>query len=344
MLAQRIEALVVQTIPRIPTGLARRLAARKRVIVDGQTLDPHMQLLLGLDPREGGFETLGSVQEAREVYQRMIDLLERPEDPPAATHDRRLPGDIPVRIYEPRVAGPRPGVVYFHGGGFVIGDLDTHDGLCRRIANGVGATVVAVDYRLAPEHPFPAGPDDCVAATRWVVENAASLGIDPARIALAGDSAGGNLAAVVSQEVEGIAFQLLIYPGADKAMQTESEQLFGKGFGLDQTTVEWFFDLYANGASPADPRISPNRSTRLARSPKTHIALAGFDVLRDEGAALGRSLQKAGVECVIEAHESLTHGFVHFTKIPGCDRGVERLVTILRRELATHFPTARVPL
>lgn len=333
MLAQRIEALILGAIPRIPTPLARRLTARKRSVVDGQTLDPHMQLLFGLDPERGGFETLGSVDAARQQYQRVIDVLERDEEPPATTHDRRLPGDIPVRIYEPRVAAPRPAVIYFHGGGFVIGNLDTHDGLCRRIARGADATVIAVDYRLAPEHPFPAGPDDCVTATRWVIDNAESLGIDPKRIALAGDSAGGNLAAVVSQEVPAIHFQLLIYPGTDMSLDTESERLFAKGFGLDQSTVDWFFELYAAGTSPTHPRISPLRSTNLAKSPKTHIAVAGFDVLRDEGEALGRALRDAGVQCVVEKHSSLTHGFIHFTKLPGCDRGVARLVTILRREL-----------
>lgn len=333
MLAERIEALVLQTIPRIPTNLARRLA-RKRTVIDGQTLDPHMELLLGLDPERGGFETLGSVDAARKQYRRVIQILERPEAPPSTTHDRRTDTGVRVRIYEPRIAAPRPCVIYFHGGGFVIGDLETHDGLCRRIARGANATVVAVDYRLAPEHPFPAGPDDCVAATRWVIENAASLGIDPTRIALAGDSAGGNLAAVVSQEVEGIAFQLLIYPGTDQELETESDRLFARGFGLDLSTVEWFFAHYANGASGIDPRMSPNRSANLAKSPKTHIALAGFDVLRDEGAALGEALRDAGVDVVVEKHASLTHGFIHFTKLPGCDRGVARLVTVLRRALA----------
>lgn len=316
-------------------GLARRLG--RDVEVDGQTLDPHLKILLGLNKNRGGFETKGSVEAARQDYRHMISVLERPEAAADVTHDRTVEtdaGPVPVRIHESSKAGARPCIVYFHGGGYVIGDLDTHDGLCRRFSRELGATVIAVDYRLAPEHPFPAGPDDCLAVTRWVLESADSLGIDPERVALAGDSAGGNFAAVVSQEVPGIAFQLLIYPGTDARSQTASKTIFGSGFGLNKSTIDWFFDTYSQGAERSEPRISPAASSNLAKSPPTHIATAGFDVLRDEGRDFGKLLQEAGIDCTIENHSSLSHGFVHLTRVPGCDRGVAKLVEVLRQGLA----------
>ena len=331
----RIEKFLALSIARMPEGVARRLG--RAVEVDGQTLDPHLKILLGLNKGRGGFETKGSVEAARLEYRNMISVLERPEAAADVTHDRTVEtdaGKVPVRIYESSKAGARPCIVYFHGGGYVIGDLDTHDGLCRRFSRELSATVIAVDYRLAPENPFPAGADDCVAVTRWVLESAESLGIDPERVALAGDSAGGNFAAVVSQEVPGIAFQLLIYPGTDARSQTESKTIFATGFGLNKSTTDWFFQTYSQGAERSEPRISPAASTNLAKSPPTHIATAGFDVLRDEGRDFGKLLQEAGIECTMENHSSLSHGFVHFTRLPGCDRGVAKLIENLRQGLA----------
>ena len=157
----------------------------------------------------------------------------------------------------------------------------------------------------------------------------------PRRAAIvAGDSAGGNFAAVVSQEVPGIAFQLLIYPGTDSRSETRSKELFASGFGLDKSTIDWFFDTYAQGADKSEPRITPAASQNLGKSPPTHIATAGFDVLRDEGREFGKLLQDAGVPCTIENHSSLSHGFVHLTRVPGCDRGVAKLVEELKQGLA----------
>jgi acetyl esterase len=318
----------------MPVGLARRFGSPVRV--DGQTLDAHLKILLAINKGKGGFESLGGVAEARRAYRHVISILERPEAPAAKTSDRSVDtgsGSVPIRIYEPSASAARPCVIYFHGGGYVIGDLETHDGLCRRFCRELAATVVAVDYRLAPENPFPAGVDDCVAVTRWVVASAAELGIDPHRIALAGDSAGGNFAAVVSQEVPGIAFQLLIYPGTDARSKLPSKKLFADGFGLDKSTIDWFFDTYAQGAARSEARISPAASDHLSLSPPTHLATAGFDVLRDEGRAFGKLLQEAGVPCTMENHSSLSHGFVHFTRLPGCNEGVSKLIEALRKGL-----------
>ena len=330
-----IEKYLAQSLAKLPEGVARRLG--RDVEVDGQTLDPHLKILLGLNKNRGGFETKGGVEAARLDYRQMISVMERPEAAADVTHDRTVEteaGKVPVRIYESSKAGARPCIVYFHGGGYVIGDLETHDGLCRRFSRELSATVIAVDYRLAPEDPFPAGVDDCVAVTQWVLASAETLGIDASRVALAGDSAGGNFAAVVSQEVPGIAFQLLIYPGTDARSQGVSKTIFAKGFGLDKSTTDWFFATYSQGADRAEPRISPAASTNLAKSPPTHLATAGFDVLRDEGREFGKLLQEAGVACTIENHSSLSHGFVHLTRIPGCNRGVVKLVDALRQGLA----------
>ncbi len=333
-LSKSIEKYAARCIAKIPSNIARRLTST--VEVDGQTLDPHLRMILAVNKRNGGFETHGSVEGARESYYHIAKILEKPEAPANETENSSVvteEGPVPIRMYRPAGPGPRPAVIFFHGGGYTIGDLETHDGLCRRFCRELAATVIAVDYRLAPEHPFPAGIDDCVAVTKWVVESADSLGIDPGRIALAGDSAGGNFAAVVSQEVPGIAFQLLIYPGTDARVHTHSKDLFAHGFGLDTTTVDWFFETYANGASGDDPRISPAASSTLAQSPPTHVATAGFDVLRDEGLAFAAMLKDAGVACTVNNHDSLGHGFVHLTRLPGCDRAVASLVEALRRGL-----------
>ncbi len=334
-LTKSIEKYAARSIANLPVSIAKRVASTMEI--DGQTLDPHLRIILAVNKHKGGFETFQSVAGAREAYQHIISMLERPEPAARETEERSIDTDegaVPIRMYRPHAEGPHPAVVFFHGGGYTIGDLETHDGLCRRFCHELGATVIAVDYRLAPEHPFPAGVNDCVAVTRWVVESAESLGIDATRIALAGDSAGGNFAAVVSQEVEGIAFQLLIYPGTDARLHTRSKDLFADGFGLDKTTIDWFFKTYSNGAARDDPRISPAASFNLAKSPATHVATAGFDVLRDEGLAFADKLKEAGVACTVHNHTSLGHGFVHLTRILGCDVGVAMLVEALRRGLA----------
>ncbi len=329
-IAKRIEAIAALSLAKLPIAIARRL--RAPATVDGQTLDPHLRIILGVNEGRGGFEKRASVEAARADYGHVIAMLEKPA-PSVATRDQVV-DSVPIRIYQPAVSGQRPCVIYFHGGGYAIGDLETHDGVCRRFSHELQAIVIAVDYRLAPEHPFPAGLDDCLAITRWVVDSAASLEIDPARIALAGDSAGGNYAAVISQEVPGIAFQLLIYPGTDARSKTFSKKLFAVGYGLDKTTIDWFFRQYSQGADRANPRISPAASVHLDRSPPTHVATAGFDVLRDEGRAYAELLRQAGVACTHENHSTLSHGFIHFTRLPGCDAGLSRLIEVLREGLA----------
>jgi acetyl esterase len=227
-------------------------------------------------------------------------------------------GPIPLRLY--RGAGTAadaalPALVYFHGGGWTIGDLDTHDIVCRTLANKAHCAVLAVDYRMGPEHRFPAAVDDCLAATRWVAEQGAALGIDAARLAVGGDSAGGNLAAVVAimlRDAGGppLAFQALVYPATDQRMDTASHASFAEGYLLTRANMLWFRDNYLDPADYGDWRASPMRAPDLARLPPAHIITAGYDPLRDEGRAYSDRLLAAGVPVLYECFEGMAHGFL----------------------------------
>ena len=264
----------------------------------------------------------GTPETARQMYEMSAKLLDVQNVPIGKVEDQTMPGpagDIRIRVYTPVAApaGPLPGLVFFHGGGFVIGSLDTHDAVCRQLANGALARVVAVDYRLAPEHPFPAAVEDALAAARWVARNATALGIDPMRIAVGGDSAGGNLSAVISQMLKGepevnIAFQLLIYPAVDMANAYQSRTDFASGYLLDVDTTTWFMQQYLpNGAEPADLRLSPALAPSLAGLPPAHVVTAGFDPLRDEGRRYAELLSAAGVKASHTCYEGAIHGFVN---------------------------------
>jgi acetyl esterase len=219
-------------------------------------------------------------------------------------------GDRPARLYRPASEGPHPTVVYLHGGGFVIGDLDTHDQTCRRLCVDVDAVVLSVDYRLAPEHPFPAGVQDAISATRWAAEQ--GLGGD-ARLAIAGDSAGGNFAAVVAHTVpELLTAQLLIYPAVDAFGDYPSRHDNESGYGLEVADMLWFHDHYTGGAdiAPDDPRFSPLRADSFEGQPPAVVAVAEFDPLRDEGVAYAEKLAEAGVPVDLASYDGMIHGFV----------------------------------
>jgi acetyl esterase len=226
-------------------------------------------------------------------------------------------GGLRVRIYRPDLESRRPVVVFFHGGGFVLCSIETHDAMCRSLCLGSGAVVVSVDYALAPEHRFPAGLEDCLAAVRWTAEHAGEIGGDPARLAVAGDSAGGNLAAVSALRLrdEGgprLAAQLLVYPVTDYLdLRRPSYVERGAGFGLTADTMRWFFDLYLDGPSRADdPAVAPIRAPSLAGLPPTYVITAEYDPLRDEGIDFARRLADAGVD-VTHAHRAdANHGFL----------------------------------
>lgn len=237
----------------------------------------------------------------------------------ASVDARTLPGPagaIPVRVYTPAGDGPLPVVVYLHGGGWVIGDLDVVDKPCRRIAASTGAIVVSVDYRLAPEHPYPAPFDDCYAATAWVAEHAAELGGDPARLAVAGDSAGGNLAAAVALAARdrggpALSAQLLLYPVIDFNFGTPSYSDNAEGYLLNKASMQWFWAHYLGAQElGADPYICPGRSASLADLPPAYVATCEYDPLRDEGESYAQRLAADGVTVTARRYEGMPHGFL----------------------------------
>ncbi|WP_328298112.1 alpha/beta hydrolase [Streptomyces sp. NBC_00435] len=217
---------------------------------------------------------------------------------------------VPVRIYDPEPgARGRPLAVFLHGGGWVMCGLDSHDALCRALALASGAVVVSVDYRLAPEHPWPAAPDDALTVVLWARARAAELGCDPARLVVAGDSSGGNLAAVTALRApELIAGQLLFYPPLDASMGSRSVAEFAEGYFHTAAHMAWYWDQY--GGDAAHPHVSPLRAPDFSQLPRTLLVLADCDVLRDEGLAYGRRLGEAGVDCGVHLVPGVFHGFL----------------------------------
>jgi acetyl esterase len=256
--------------------------------------------------------------EARKKVLELTRLVECHEEV-AKTENGILPGPagpLPIRIYTPLSVkdGLSAGVVYFHGGAWVLGDLDTHDCVCRILAHESGCRFVSVDYRLAPEHPFPAAIGDAFAATAWIASHAAELDIDPTRLAVAGDSAGGTLAAVVCQTTRrsgiNIALQALLCPVTDIAADNQSRQEFAEGFFLESSLIDWAAAHYLPPDMDVnDPRLSPLRAPDLSGLPPTIIHTAGFDMLRDEGREYAEALQSAGVQVQYVCHERMIHHF-----------------------------------
>jgi acetyl esterase len=266
-----------------------------------------------------------SPQDARIGYRNARFALSPDAPPIAEVRDLAAPGrngSIPLRLYRDGAsAAPRTGFVYLHGGGWVIGDLDTHDVVCRQLAQRTGAVVIAVDYRMGPEHKFPAAVEDAIDATAFIAAKAAELGIDPHRLAVGGDSAGGNLAAVVAIDARDnhgpvIALQALIYPSVALAMTTQSHEDFAEGYGLTRATMLYFRNHYLRSeADKQDWRASPMRATHHAALPPTLIITAGFDPLRDEGEDYGRMLIAAGVPVTVKRFPGQIHGFITMGRI-----------------------------
>ncbi|HET7533814.1 MAG TPA: alpha/beta hydrolase [Nocardioidaceae bacterium] len=281
-------------------------------------VDPHiaplLELLKSVPPMHEG-----SPEAAREAFRQLAVGGRRPDQvvPVASVEHVAIPGpagDIGARVYRPETAGPAPTVVLFHGGGFVIGDLDTHDNMARTICRDCSAVVVSVDYRLAPEAQFPAAVEDAVAATRWAASRREELGGDD-RLAVAGDSAGGNLAAVVAQQLRdsggpALAGQLLVYPATDVTGDYPSRTENAEGYFLDLPTMVWFIQHYAaDAAVHQDPRLSPLRHTDLSGLPPAVVVTAEYDPLRDEGEAYARALSEAGVPAEVRRFDGMIHGF-----------------------------------
>ena len=257
----------------------------------------------------------------------------------AHVEDRDLPGiagDIPVRVYAPESSEPLPIIAYFHGGGWVFMGIETHDWICRRLANACRAVVVSVEYRLAPEHRFPAALDDCMAVTTWLAENGEVLGGDPARLAVAGDSAGGNLAAAValaSRAEDGprLAAQVLVYPATDAACATPSIVQNADGYLLTAAAMRWFWEQYLGpGGDSDDGYASVLRHPDLAGLPPTLVITAEYDPLRDEGEAYAEHLAEAGVDVATRRFDGMIHGFFGMDElVPEANEAMDEITKFL---------------
>ncbi len=328
--ATLFDSLSARAIAAMSPRMQRALAGRVPVQVDGQVLDPGIQLMMRLMALRGSDSFIADVGAPVTEHRARIrkEALAIARWPTAVGHVAELDidgaaGPLRARHYAP--AGVAPGaplLVFFHGGGFATGDLDTHDEPCRVLCRYAGVHVLSTSYRLAPEHPWPAGIDDALAATKWAHANAAGrFGADPERIAVGGDSAGGNFAAIVAQELtrqgEAVpALQLLIYPGTDFVETRRSAELFAEGFFLTRESMDWCVDKYIPAdADRADPRLSPLRAPDLQGLPPAIVLTAAFDPLRDEGEAYAEALRAAGNRVSTVRAPGLIHGFINLTAV-----------------------------
>jgi acetyl esterase len=307
-------------------------------------LDPDIQPIVDMmEAAPGPPGHLVPLDQARAAHERESRVLGGPGEEVESVLEITVPGaggPIPVRIFRPAGEGPLPVVAYAHGGGWAVGTLDAFDPVCRALANASGAIVASIDYRLAPEHPFPAGLDDVRAAVRWLVANARELDGDGERIAVAGDSAGGNLATVTARRLrdEGgpaLRYQALIYPVCDSALNTPSYRESAEGFGLTARSMKRYWEWYLDGADGRQPDASPLQADDLSGLPPAIILTVRDDVLRDEGEAYARALEAAGVPVTLRRYEGAVHGFWRWlAKAEISRRAVAEVGAALRRGLA----------
>lgn len=316
-----IQGAALQAVFALPQPL-RRLVAGPPIRRDGLELALDAQLLLRMFALTDSNLSHGTPQQARANLELRRTLLPTPRLTGVRTRNIDIPTDIRARLYEPiNLAPGSPLLVYLHGGGWVIGSIETHDQTCRYLARNAQVRVLSVDYRLAPEHDFPAAAEDAITAFRFAARNAETLGVDPSAIAIGGDSAGANLAASVClQALEDRGprpvFQLLFYPATDVTTRRRSRDLFADGFFLTDDDMTWFLDLYCPDLEQRhDPRISVLLADDLRGLPPAYVATAGFDPLRDEGNAFADRLREAGVPVVKRQHDDLIHGFVSFINL-----------------------------
>jgi len=323
----KIESLVARAVLGLPETVQRTLL-RRPVVIDGQTLAPELQLMLKLQQvtKQPGLAMLPEIADSRALVVVQGQMVAG-KQPIGALRELAVDGaagPIAARLYIPSSrlgADPVPTLLFIHGGGHGLGSLESHDGACRHLAERSGVQVLSIDYRLAPEHPFPAAVEDCFAAYQWLVKNTDAINADPDRLAVGGDSAGGNLAASTAiQAAEAglpLAFQLLIYPVTDMVNRSASRDLFdGGGYYLEREGMAKLTDWYAPGDAAAHPLASvllhPDLPAGLAPA---FVATAGFDPLRDEGEAYGRKLAEAGVAVEVKRYPSMIHGFFNIVGV-----------------------------
>lgn len=326
----RVQAAAVRAILALPEALQRAFAG-KPVVRDGQRLALDAQVMLKLQRLSGAALVMpGGVGPSRVAMERSRHLVGGPLDRSVAGRAIGIPqenGELAATLYTPQGLAAGSGLLLFlHGGGWVVGSRASHDQVARYLARRAGVRVLSVEYRMAPEHPFPAAVEDAVAAFDYAYAKAADLGADPERIAVGGDSAGGNLAAVIAQQAvrrggPAPVFQLLLYPAADATTRRPSRELFADGFFLTSADMDWFAERYVPAtADRADPRLSPLLAEDLTGLPPAYVGTAGFDPLRDEGEAYARALKEAGVEVWLSRQEGLFHGYVNYLGLGGTFR------------------------
>ncbi|MFO1038063.1 MAG: alpha/beta hydrolase [Geminicoccaceae bacterium] len=331
----------------VSDGEALRLVQGWRVTRDGRTMDPKAQLVGELVKRLRPLDQLPTPEESRQQFRKMVELMDNPGPGVAAVEDLTCPGPagtLRLRLWRPKPKGdtPLPLLFFIHGGGWIQGDLDTHANVCAKLAAWSGSLVLAVDYRLAPADPFPAAVEDCLAVWRWLAGETETLGADPARLCVGGDSAGGNLAAVLAQSVTSLglplpAAQLLIYPSLELGWDLASHRSHTDAYVLPKIRLDWYSRLYLpNPTLFTDPRVSPLRTPDLAGQPPTMIVIAGFDPLRDDGLIYAGRLAAAGVTVHLREWPGQLHAFVCLTKvIPQGDLALQECADWLTATLGT---------
>lgn len=346
-----VSSKVIRALLARPELWLRLLGQRQPVWRDGRRLHRSLQLLLALGERTGATGVSTDWPAARSEMRRLVKMSS-----PVRTNvhavDRTVPGpggDVAVRVYRPHgEVGPLPAVVYLHGGGFAVGDLDTHDPTCRVVADVARCVVVSVDYRLAPEHPFPAAIDDVTATWTWVVDHPMNLGIVPGQIGIMGDSAGANLAAALCIEARRLglpqpAAQCLVYPLVDTRFLFGSYDTFATGFGLSREGVELYRDTYVESVADwTDPRVSPLCASDLSGLAPALVVTAGFDVLRDDGQAYADALAAAGVPVTYRCYDDMMHGFHAMLVLDDAAAAADAIAVEMGRMLVDEAATGAV--
>ena len=344
-----VTRLAVRAVLALPTPILRAFSGGAAVVRGGRTLDPRFQFLFHMAPPSFA-GVPAEVGEERAMAARGAALVGGEAEPGVFTEDFSIEGPggpLPMRAYRPpRIDPGAPVMVYAHGGGGVIGDLAISHIACSVIAAAARCAVLSVDYRLAPEHRFPAGLEDMAAAWRWACDNAGRFGGKAGTAAVGGDSRGANFAAVLCQEMKRVgapqpALQLLIYPPVDIASETPSMTLYGEGLFASRARAKWAQDHYLGAqADPADPRLSPLRNPDLTGLAPAVIDTAGFDALVDQGEAYARALRDAGVSVIYRCYDALPHGFIAFEVVPAAQAAVRQIAALVRQAYDALEPAA----
>ncbi|MGX1197493.1 alpha/beta hydrolase [Parvibaculum sp. MBR-TMA-1.3b-4.2] len=339
-----LQKLVIRGLMKLPEGALLRMSGGEPLSIDGRVIDPRVQLLAVQGAKAPSLTTLDPVA-ARAAAAQGLALLDDAPRANVAIDEVVMPGPggrLAARLYRPKhAAGPLPGLVYFHMGGCVIGNLDTCETFCSILAGSANCAVLSVDYRLAPEHKFPAAVDDALAAYKWAEENASSFGMEAGRIGVGGDSAGGYLSAVVAQQMKAEggpapACQLLIYPVTDMEAQGGSMESCGEVYPLTADIMQWFIDHYIDKPEDKkDLRASPLKAEDLSGLPPAIVVTAGFDPLRDQGAAYADRLKAAGVPVTYRCYDRLAHAFTAMSgTVPAAKRACEEIAVDVRAGLS----------